>query len=169
MIKYHSPKLRNTNPHNLITLPFLRQIAPMEMQSLLIPRIDLLVVDFRDVDTEDLELVGEEELGSGETDARGAAGDNGYFPEAGAVDSTARFESVSGVVVGEWHLMFGGICFKEVGRGQLRQQNQVREFSLEEEYGEEWRNIRRVCGKRIPDLTEKETNLYPSNSCSLAP
>jgi hypothetical protein len=136
MIKYHTPKLRNTNPHNLITLPFLRQITPMEMQSLLIPRIDLLVVDFRDVDTEDLELVGEEELGSGETDARGAAGDNGYFPEAGAVDGTARFESLSGVVVGEWHfdvwwdMLQGGWTVK---RGQLRQQNQAREFLLEEE------------------------------------
>jgi hypothetical protein len=129
MIKYHSPKLRNTNPHNLITLPFLRQIAPMEMQPLLIPRIDLLVVNFRDVDTEDFELVGEEELGSGETDARGAAGDNGYFSEAGAVDGTARFESVSGVVVGEWHfdvwwdMLQGGWAVK---RGQLRRQPSTR-------------------------------------------
>jgi hypothetical protein len=28
------------------------------------------------------------------------------------------------------------------------------------EYGE-WKNIRRIWGKQIPDLTEKETNLYP--------
>lgn len=102
-MKVNSPKLRNTNPHNLIALSLLRQVAPVKMQSLLVPGVDFLVIDFRDVDAEDLELVGEEELGGGEADARGAAGDDGDFPEAGAVDGAAGLERMTGVVVGEGH------------------------------------------------------------------
>ncbi len=76
----------------------------MEMQPFLISRVDLIVIDFSNVDTEDFELVREEELCCSETNAGGAAGDDGYFSKACAVDR-ALGERTRRVIIGEGHFV----------------------------------------------------------------
>ena len=74
----------------------------MKMEPFLISRINLLVVNFSDVDAKDFELVREEELCCSETDAGGAAGDDGYFSEPCAVDGPLG-KRARWIVVGEGH------------------------------------------------------------------
>lgn len=77
----------------------------MKMQTLLIPRINLLVIKFGHVDTEDFELVREEELRCCEAYAARAAGDYGDFSKAGAVDGVTTGSQGRGwIVVGERHV-----------------------------------------------------------------
>ncbi len=99
----------------------------MEMQPFLISRINFLIIDLCDIYTEDFELVREEELCCCEANAGGAAGDDGYFSKASAVDGTLS-ERARWIVVGEGHFVYCGTWL-----GWSKKRNKKRAMRCENE------------------------------------